>query len=291
MTNDSFWLSFEDQFSSTENVLEISVVFTPPRALLRLSWYVTSFLPLQPQQPPAPLPPIQLDPTVLPVNTKTHFKFPSNPESNVQASISKPPPVSLPPPPPSPPQQHFPSAAPPSSSFSISGPVLSSPQTFGPVRPSSELHQTHPTPHAPSSSYGPPPPPPPPSPSYGVPEPEPEPEPEPHHGPSPPFEIHNPLPEPLHFASQPAAPPHGHVPFDAPFEYCEGEFTPLPSSSQHYGPPPPLSGGYHRPHLRKRSENPIRQFLGLIGLKVWAERLTLNVNYYISWIRHTYKRT
>ncbi|XP_050718899.1 peroxidase-like [Eriocheir sinensis] len=238
---------------------------------------------------PQPLPPHahvleqQLD---IPLQTKNHFKSPTDfSQTKLPSHPPKQAPNAHPHPPPHPP----PHAKPPHPQ----------PPQFGPVKQSSELHVSGPSssygpppgpsssygpPPGPSSSYGPPPgpsssygPPPGPSPSYGPPPPVPSssygpPPPSGSYGPPPPSNSYGPpphpepVPEPEPHHGPPASygppppRPHHHN-FNAPGEYCEGDFRPLPPAP-HYGPPHPVTFGGHyggRP-------NPIRRFFGMFGL-------------------------
>ncbi|KAK8398960.1 hypothetical protein O3P69_004220 [Scylla paramamosain] len=175
----------------------------------------------------------------LPINTKNHFQFPED-------HLVSPPPS----------QPHIPAPHP-------------DPHNFGPIKQSSQLHVPA-LPHGPSTSYGPPPsgpspsygpPPPVPSPSYGPPPPSnygpppplPHPEPIPHPEPEPhPFPSYGPSPAP---PASYGPPPLSHHPlnqdFQAPIEYCEGEFKPVPVSPHHHG----------------RRRGPIQHLFGMFGLK------------------------
>ncbi|XP_047474104.1 wiskott-Aldrich syndrome protein family member 2-like [Penaeus chinensis] len=140
---------------------------------------------------------------------------------------------------------------------------------FGPPKPSSEIHFLEapvlsPKPHSsgphhgpPPTSYGPPDlPPPPPSFSSGPPNPHPPPSTSYGAPPPPRPSTSYGVPSGGHHASGPTV----HVDFHAPFEYCEGDFKPLPPSGS-YGPPP------HRPRPFRNRQSPFKQFLGMMGIK------------------------
>ncbi|KAK7076494.1 hypothetical protein SK128_009108, partial [Halocaridina rubra] len=225
----------------------------------------------QASHPPSPLPP----PPPTPPHTPPHI------------------PALSPPSPPQPTPPHVPALSPPSTShFHVHSPQpipftqpkphpptpalptggIKTPPTFGPVKPSSEIHilEGHPpSPPVPPKPY--------PSfnnapkplaPSYGAPDPIPnvihnehshvsleDPVPEPiGHAPSPSYGAPKPLPEPHHHI-EPSSRPDVHVNFDAPYEYCQGHFTPLPPN---YGRP--------AKHGHRARKNPFERFLGMIGI-------------------------
>nr|XP_053635622.1 peroxidase-like [Cherax quadricarinatus] len=249
-----------------------------------------------PRPHPEPLLSVQLDPSILPAKTKDHFKFPGSPELNLANSQLPQPLTGAVPPLPFPPPQHLPSAVPPSVSVGVQNPIQTQPGIFGPLKPSSELNHVLPQLQGPSSPYGPPPPPPPPhpSPSYGPPKVSFGP-PKASYGPpmvsyGPPMASYGPpdaaphapsmsygppsLPKPaIHAPSmsyggpRPQPGPGKNGPFHPSFEYCEGDFAPLPPAPS-YGPPPPQYSGGYRGNIRKRSQNPIKQFFKKIGLQL-----------------------
>ncbi|XP_042875861.1 leucine-rich repeat extensin-like protein 5 [Penaeus japonicus] len=232
----------------------------------------------RPRPDTAPTPSEHIIPLNIPENTKAHFKSPlgspsggksTSSSSSFSSSSSSPSSDPFPPPqlsrPPLPPPSHVPHNKP--SVTVIQATSVGPLPMFGPPKPSSEIQfLTAPVlspkppfsgPHQgpPSPSYGPPPPPPPPSPSYGPPNPH----------PAPSTSYGAPLPPP---PSPSYGIPSGghhhpgssvHVEFNAPFEYCEGEFKPLPPSGS-YGPP-------HRLRPIRNRQSPLKQFLGMIGIK------------------------
>ncbi|XP_063847936.1 peroxidase-like [Scylla paramamosain] len=196
-------------------------------------------------QGPSPIPdhiPVaapNIESSDLPINTKNHFQFPED-------HLVSPPPS----------QPHIPAPHPDPHNF---GPIKQSSQLHVPALPHGPSTSYGPPPSGPSPSYGPPPPvpslsygPPPPS-NYGPPPPLPHPEPIPHPEPEPhPFPSYGPSPAP---PASYGPPPLSHHPlnqdFQAPIEYCEGEFKPVPVSPHHHG----------------RRRGPIQHLFGMFGLK------------------------
>ncbi|XP_063586936.1 uncharacterized protein LOC134764285 [Penaeus indicus] len=225
-------------------------------------------------------------PLTIPENTRAHFKSPVGSPSGGKSTSSfsssssdpfLPPQLSRPPMLPPPPPPHLPPPGPaPHGKPSVTviqatsvGPL----PMFGPPKPSSEIHFLEapvlsPKPHSsdphhgpPPTSYGPPDlPPPPPSLSSGPPNPHPPPSTSYGAPPPPRPSTSYGVPSGGHHHLAPASGPTVHVDFHAPFEYCEGDFKPLPPSGS-YGPPP------HRPRPFRNRQSPFKQFLGMMGIK------------------------